>query len=108
MSVAEYDLEKVKTAAQQLNIEYRGRKVSRDVANLNYDLSDVANCLCQLTPKEFRKTHTYKNQLPDDEYICLFKKDTSSEDPLDELYIKFCIVDDCLVIDLASFHLPQF
>jgi hypothetical protein len=104
--VAEYDLAKVKAAAQQLNIEYRGRKVNRDVANLGYDLNDVANCLCQLTPNEFRKTHTYRNQLPDDEYICSYKKD--SETPLDKLYIKFCIVDDCLVIDLASFHLSQF
>ncbi len=104
--MAEYDLAKVKAAAQQLNIEYRGRKVTRDVANLGYNLDDVANCLCQLTPNEFCKTHTYRGQLPDDEYICMYKKD--SETPLDKLYIKFSIVDDCLVIDLASFHLPQF
>jgi len=27
---------------------------------------------------------------------------------VDKLYVKFCLIDDCLVIDLASFHLPRF
>jgi|TARA_R110000751_G_scaffold184875_1_gene291281 hypothetical protein len=105
--VAEYDLEKVKAAAHNLDIEYRGRKVSRDIANLGYDLNDVSSCLCQLNPSDFRKTHTYGNQLPDDEYICRYKQDPEEEE-FDELYVKFCLIDGCLVIDLASFHLPQY
>lgn len=105
--MAEYDLEQVKAAAQTLDIEYRGRKVRRDIANLGYDISDVSACLCQLSSKDFRKTHPYENQPPDDEYICRYKKD-SEEDEYDELYVKFCLIDGCLVIDLASFHLPQY
>ena len=107
--MAEYDLGQVKSAAQKLAIEYRGRKVGRDIANLGYDINDVANCLCQLSSSDFRKTHTYKHkqQLPDDEYICRYKK-SLEEGQIDELYIKFCLVDGCLIVDLASFHLPQF
>lgn len=105
--MAEYDLGQVKAAAQELNIEYRGRKVSKDTANLGYDLHDVSACLCQLSPSDFRKTHSYENQPLDDEYICRYKKDPE-EDEFDELYIKFCLVDGCLVIDLASFHLPRY
>jgi len=105
--VAEYDLEQVKAAAQSLDIEYRGRKVSRDIANLGYDMNDVSSCLCQLRSSDFRKTHSYGKQPPDDEYICRYKKDPE-EDEYDQLYVKFCLVDGYLVIDLASFHLPQY
>ncbi len=105
--MAEYDLEQVKAAAQNLDIEYRGRKVSRDVANLGYEISDVSACLCQLSLNDFRKTHSYKKQPPDDEYICHYKKDPE-EDEYDKLYVKFCLLDGYLVIDLASFHLPLY
>ncbi|MFT7683321.1 MAG: hypothetical protein ACI935_002812 [Moritella dasanensis] len=107
--MAEYDLEQVKAAAQSLGIEYRGRKVSRDIANLGYDINDVSSCLCQLRSCDFRKTHTYENQPPDDEYICRYKKDPEEyEYEYDELYVKFCLIDGYLIIDLASFHLPQY
>lgn len=102
-----YDLGKVKAAAQGSNIEYRGRKVSRDIANLGYTLEDVANCLCQLAPSDFRKSHTYQNQPPDDEYRCTYFPSSDAE-TADDLYIKFCVVDDVLIIDLASFHLTQY
>lgn len=105
--MAEYDLGLVKAAAQNLDVEYRGRKVSRDIANLGYSLSDVCKCLSTLTPDEFRKTHTYSNGPPDDEYICQYQRDPE-EELIDELYIKFCLIDNYLVIDIASFHLPQF
>jgi hypothetical protein len=110
--VAEYDLEQVKAAAQSLDIEYRGRKVRRDIANLGYDINDVSSCLYQLKSSDFYKTHSYGgNQPPDDEYICRYKKDPEEEeddDDDDELYVKFCLIDGYLVIDLASFHLPQY
>lgn len=103
--MAEYDLEQVKAAARSLNIEYRGRKVSRDIANLGYDIADVSSCLYQLRISDFHKTHCYENQPPDDGYICRYKVDPE-EDEYDELYVKFCLIDGyLLVIDLASFHL---
>ncbi|EGQ9837187.1 TPA: type II toxin-antitoxin system MqsR family toxin [Vibrio vulnificus] len=106
--VAEYSLEDVKRAAQQLNIEYRGRKVYRDAANLGYEIQDVADCLCRLTERDFKKTHYREVGLPDDEYICRYTKVVDDEERVDELYVKFCLIEDCLVVDLASFHLPQY
>lgn len=88
----EYNLVQVKAAAKNLDIEYRGRKVSRDIANLGYDIHDVSACLCQLSVIDFRKTHSYENHPSDDEYVCHFKKDPE-EDEYDELYVKFCLVD---------------
>lgn len=105
--MAEYDLRDVKACAQQLNIEYRGRKVSRDTANLGYALKDVADCLSRLTSGDYRKTH-YNKTPPDDEYICSYSKVDGDDEIVDKLYVKFCLIDDCLVIDLASFHLPRF
>lgn len=105
--MAEYDLEQVKAAAQNLDIEYRGRKVSNDIANLGYSIRDVSNCLRLLSPNDFRKTHNYEVQPSDDEYICQYRKDSDDEE-YDELYIKFCLIGGHLVIDLASFHLPQY
>jgi len=101
--MAEYELKDVKVAARQLNIEYRGRKVFRDVANLGYELKEVADCLSKLTPNEYRKTHHYDNSPPDDEYICSYVK--AEDEKMDELYVKFCLIDDRSLIDLASFHL---
>ncbi len=105
--MAEYDLRHVKAAAQSLDIEYRGRKVSSDIANLGYDIQDVSACICQLSSSDFRKTHSYESQPPDDEYICRYKKN-HEEDEYDELYVKFCLLEGYLVIDLASFHLPRY
>ena len=33
--------------------------------------------------------------------ICRYKK-APEEDEFDELYIKFCLIDDYLIVDLAS------
>lgn len=105
--MAEYDLKLVKEAARNGNIEYRGLKVSTDIANLGYEFSDVCNCLMLIDPSDFDKTHTYANSPPYDSYICRYKKNVD-EELFDELYIKFCLFDDYLEIDLASFHLTQF
>lgn len=58
-------------------------------------------------PSDFRKTHEYENQAPDDEYICRYRRDLE-EDQFDELYIKFSLVNEYLIIELASFHLPRY
>lgn len=110
--MSEYDLNDVRKAANQANIEYRGRKVMRDTANLGYELTDVADCISKLTTSDFRKTHVYDNAPPGDEYICHYiktKRENEFEDNLvDELYVKFCLIDGCLLIDLGSFHLTRF
>lgn len=104
----EYDLSKVKMAAEQLKIEFRGRKPRLDVLNLDYDLKDVALCLIQLSASDYCKTIRYRDHLPDDEYICNFTKPGNEHLAVDRLYIKFCFIENGLTIDLGSFHLTKF
>jgi len=103
-----YDLNDAKTACQELNIEFRGRKVRLDILNLDYQLTDVALCLSKLTISDFRKTNYYSNRPPDDEYICNFTKPGNEHLQPDRLYIKFCLPESHLMVDLASFHLTRF
>ncbi|GHC35104.1 type II toxin-antitoxin system MqsR family toxin [Aidingimonas halophila] len=101
-----HDLRDVHAAARDRRIEYRGRKVMRDTANLGYDLDDVADCLLCLSEREFRKSHVRDVGPSDDEYICCYPRPGSDDDEaVDRLYVKFRLVDDCLIVDLGSFHL---
>jgi len=106
--VPKYDLTAVKEAANQLNIEFRGRKVRLDILNLEYELENIALCLAQLSENDYRKTIHYADRPADDEYICHFIKSGNKELPPDRLYIKYCLFEDCMVIELASFHLSRF
>ena len=104
----EYDLSEVKMAAKQQRIEFRGRKPRLDVLNLDYELKDVALCLMQLSASNYRKTIQYKDRQSDDEYICNFTKPGNEHLVADRLYIKFCLVENFLIIELGSFHLTRF
>lgn len=108
MSVPIYDLSDVKKAAQKHDIEYRGRIVQRDINNLDYALADVVQCVMQLTEDDHRKCISYEDHPTDDEYICTFTKAGNEKSGPDDLYIKFCLIDDYLIIDLGSFHLCRF
>ena len=108
MSRPEYDLNDVKAAARRLNIEYRGRIVQRDINNLGYELKDVAQCVMRLSINDHRTSIRYEDCPADDVYICTFTKAGNEESRPDELYVKFCLVDCCLCIDLGSFHLRRF
>jgi len=107
-SQPKYDLSEVKTAASLLNIEFRGRKPRLDVLNLDYDLNDVALCIMQLSAGDYRKTIRYKDRVSDDEYICDFSKPGNEHLVADRLYIKLCLIQNCLIIELGSFHLTRF
>ena len=108
MSGPEYDLNDVKAAARRLNIEYRGRIVQRDINNLGYELADVARCVMRLSVDDHRNSIRYEDRLTDDVYMCTFTRVGNEESEPDELYIKFCLIDFCLSIDLGSFHLRRF
>jgi len=101
-----YDLEEVRQAALAYKIDYRGRKVQRDIANMGYQLRDVAQCLAQLRESDFSKSIDYgKGQAIDDVYIVTYPKPNSENIEFDPLYIKFCLINGSLSIELASFHL---
>lgn len=102
-----YDLDQVREAALAERIQFRGRNVGRDIANLGYDLSDVVNCLVRLKHCDFHKTHVYENGEIDDAYRLNHNKSFNGQSRLDSLYIKFCLMDDYLEIDLGSFHLNR-
>jgi hypothetical protein len=108
VSGPEYDLNDVKAAARRLNIEYRGRIVQRDISNLGYELTDVAQCVKRLSVDDHRKSIRYEDRAIDDVYMCTFTRAGNEESGPDDLYIKFCLVDGCLSIDLGSFHLRRF
>ena len=108
MSGPEYDLNDVKAAARGLNIEYRGRIVQRDINNLGYELADVARCVMRLSVDNHRRSIRYEDRPTDDVYMCTFTRVGNEELGSDDLYIKFCLVDYCLSIDLGSFHLRRF
>ena len=99
-----YDLQAVISAAKDQKIIYGGRKVSRDIANLEYTLNEVARCIQQLTPENFDKvwSDTAKS-IKFDVYKIKF---SPKEDVVDSIYIKLCLLDNGeLFVKLGSFHL---
>ncbi|PPK51352.1 MqsR (Motility quorum-sensing regulator) toxin of toxin-antitoxin system [Marinobacter persicus] len=102
-----YNLDEVRSAAKAERIRYRGRRVFLDAANLGYQLADVISCLCGLTLEEFQKTHFREDGSIDDAYVTRHPR-PDGDGALDELYVKFSLVDDFLMISLGSFHLSRF
>ena len=98
-----YNLRDVYEAANMRQIEYRGRRVFLDTANLGYELENVAKCIMDLREDDFYKTHEYDDRPADDAYRTRFPRPDGDEGEMDELYIKFSLVNDG-TIDLASFH----
>ncbi len=98
-----YNLDDVRNAVRNGHIEYRGRKVRQDIDNLGYELTDVVACLMSLTCSDFYKSYRYDNGDIDDAYCTNFTPYDSTES--DPIYIKFALINNCLIIDLASFHL---
>lgn len=100
-----YDLKKVRAAAQAGRIEYRGRHASRNVSNLGYELSDVIYCLAHLSESDFDKTHYYEDGNIDDAYRFSYQKESDDQNNVDRLYIKFCLMNDYMEIEIGSFKL---
>lgn len=100
-----YNLDDVRNAAKNGHIEYRGRRVRQDIDGLDYELADVVACLLSLTSSDFHKSHQYGNGDIDDVYRTNFA--TSNSTKHDSIYIKLSLINDCLMIDLASFHLNR-
>lgn len=101
-----YDLEAVRLAAKNHDINIRGRKVQHDIDNLGYSLCDVAQCIASLNLSDFRKTRYYDTGAYDDVYLCSSPPTEIDEAYPVEIYIKFALIDGeiDLEIDLGSFH----
>lgn len=103
--MSHYDLDKVREIAKRKDIEYRGWKVRLDIANLGYNLNDVADCIAGLTSGNFHKSKKYESGQVDDIYKCIYERTSNENSVKDELYIKLSLCNNCLSIDLGSFHL---
>ncbi|MCH8549174.1 MAG: type II toxin-antitoxin system MqsR family toxin [Balneolaceae bacterium] len=106
-SVPLYDLEVVRQAAREQAVQYRGRRVNLDILNLGYELDDVCRCLLLLTRENFYKSHHYEGRPGDDAYRLSAPRPASAGEGFDDLYIKFCVIGDEVLVELGSFHLQR-
>lgn len=99
-----YDLRQVHALAALRKVAYASRSVERDALNLGYESGDVCGCLQKLKPTDFRHSGRYDRPLWYDVYRI---RCTSPAGYVDDLYIKLCLRQDGLLIDLFSFHLTR-
>ena len=97
----EYSLNRIRELAEQGQVDYMFRRVTRHVENLGYSPDDVHKCLSCLGEENYRGTVRYDGKLWLDEYLISYIGPTGHTD---ELYIKLKLNRDCIVIQLASFH----
>lgn len=99
---AEYSLDGIRRLAEFGQIELRGRRQRRHLAELDYQLEDVCECLIALQEHHFSHSERYENvRLWHDVYkICHTGRDGVTHD----MYIKMRLDRDCIVIELCSFH----
>lgn len=109
--MAFYDLQDVIAAARKQDIVYpKQSRVANKIEDLEYELKDLSDCMSRLQESDFSKTHYYDKSPPMDAYVVRYqKRRTEDEDfPIDKLYIKFCLINENVVIELFSFHLSEY
>lgn len=96
------NLDEMRQAATKQQINYAGRKVSRDIANLGYTLPEVASCIASLTPNDFKESIDY----PDKSYD-VYIKDVVRTDQVDRIYMKLRLHEngEIKILEIGSFHL---
>jgi hypothetical protein len=95
-------LTRVKELAADQAVTYASSRVENDITNLRYSLSDVCECLAALEPRDFSHSELHETAPAWlDVYKMSFQVDPN---PVDDLYIKFKLDRDCIVIVLCSFH----
>jgi hypothetical protein len=97
-----YSLDGIRRLAGFSQVEYRGKKVLRDVAGLGYRFEDVCHCLLALQAEDFSHSERYEN------FPCwhdVYKiRHTGRDGKIHRLYIKLRTSVDCVTIELCSFH----
>jgi hypothetical protein len=95
-------LARIQELAASERVIYGSGQVALDVANLGYNLSTVCDCICALTPDDFKHSLLYgTSNLWYDVYKITYIGVEPHEDPL---YIKLTLSGDCLLVVLFSFH----
>ena len=97
-----YSLDAIHRLAGFGQIEYRGKKVPRDVAALGLGLEDVCECLQALRAADFAHSVWYNTVARwHDVYKTRYRPAGGG---MLDLYIKLRLDDRCIVIELCSFH----
>jgi hypothetical protein len=97
-----YNLDEMRQAASKQRINYAGRKVNKDIANLGYTLQDVVNCIVSLTVKDFKESVTYPEKSYD-----VYIKDVVQTEQTDRVYMKLRLEEngEIKILEIGSFHL---
>jgi hypothetical protein len=95
-------LARIQELATNQQVVYESSRVELDVANLNYSLSTVCDCICALTPDDFEESVLYPGSTV---WYDVYKITYIGVEPhVDSLYIKFTLSGNCLLVVLFSFH----
>lgn len=99
---ADYSLARVSELAARESVHYASTRVQNDVANLGYGLAEVCACLSSLSSNDLSHSERYRRG---GAWHDVYKISWSLPGRVpDDLYIKFRMDGDLLVIDLCSFH----
>lgn len=98
-----FNLDKIREAASQQNIKYKGLNVPKSIRNLSYTLEDVSACIVSLTAADFQKTIEYPDKTIHDVYI----KNVIRKEQTDRIYMKLRLLEDreIEIVEIGSFHL---
>ncbi|HET7370999.1 MAG TPA: type II toxin-antitoxin system MqsR family toxin [Gammaproteobacteria bacterium] len=98
----DYSLDGVHRLAGFRQIAYAGKRVMRHVDELGFNLDDIGDCLASLQPLDFHRSERYTAKGRwHDVYLLRYR---GSSGPTHDLYIKFRLNTECVLIDLCSFH----
>jgi len=101
-SVPAYRLETVRALADAEKVHYAGNRVFSDTAELGLELSDVCECLQQLATHHFDCSIQYEGRTT---WHDVYKMSiTAPSGRAHDMYIKFKMFNDCLVLFVCSFH----
>lgn len=101
-NVRAYALQEVHVLASQEKVAYAGRRVADNVDELGMELSDVCECLCALTENHFKESIQYEGLASwNDVYLINI---TAPSGRSYDMYVKFKMFGERLVLNLCSFH----
>lgn len=97
-----YNLDEMRQAAIKQQINYAGRKVNRDIANLGYTLQEVVSCIVSLATNDFKESVDYSEKSYD-----VYIKDVVRAEQTDTIYMKLRLQEngEIKLLEVGSFHL---
>lgn len=101
-NVPGYPLERVHELAAKQDVTFAGKRVFENTSELGLELDDVCECLGDLTDLHFKESIQYED-LPSWHDVYLITLTVPSGDCFD-MYIKFKMFGERLVLLLCSFH----